>query len=260
MIYSCNLEYDRSLSPEEAAANLKEAGFSHVFITWGFHGEGIRGAAAAHKAGLKIETIHASYPDVNEIWLEGSVGEARTRYFLDCVRGTAMLGVKTMILHVSAGHQPPEPNALGVSRFQRICDEAARLGVDIAFENLTNITYLHYVMERVVSPAKKYCYDCGHENLYSYKNDCVPERYSDLLVAVHLHDNVGDRDTHLLPFAGTVDYDRVITRLARFGAGIPVTLELKAASGGLPYAREAYAAAVRIGELITQKRVELGLV
>lgn len=213
MIYSCSLEFDRALTAEQQANALREAGFTHCFLTWGLAGEGIGKVAAAHKAGLTVETIHASYPGCNEMWLEGEVGEARTKYFLDCVRGTAMIGAKTMILHVSSGHQPPEMCELAVQRFQRICDEGERLGVNIAFENLTNIHYLHYVMERVHSPAKKYCYDCGHENLY-YKNDGVLERYSPLLVAIHLHDNAGDHDTHLLPFTAGIDFDRVAKRLA----------------------------------------------
>ena len=213
MIYSCSLEFDRALTAEQQANALREAGFTHCFLTWGLAGEGIGKVAAAHKAGLTVETIHASYPGCNEMWLEGEVGEARLQYFLDCVRGTAMIGAKTMILHVSSGHQPPEMCELAVQRFQKVCDEGERLGVNIAFENLTNIHYLHYIMERVHSPAKKYCYDCGHENLY-YKNDGVLERYSPLLVAIHLHDNAGDHDTHLLPFTASIDFDRVAKRLA----------------------------------------------
>lgn len=213
MIYSCSLEFDRALTAEQQANALREAGFTHCFLTWGLAGEGIGKVAAAHKAGLTVETIHASYPGCNEMWLEGEVGEARLQYFLDCVRGTAMIGAKTMILHVSSGHQPPEMCELAIARFQKICDEGERLGVNIAFENLTNILYLHYVMERVHSPAKKYCFDCGHENLY-YKNDGVLERYAPLLVAIHLHDNAGDHDTHLLPFTASIDFDRIARRLA----------------------------------------------
>ena len=253
MTYSCSLEFDRSLPAEEQAKRLKEAGFTHCFFTWGFANEGIKKAAAAHKAGLIVDTVHASYPGCNEMWLEGEEGEKRLQYFLDCVRNTAMIGVKTMILHVSSGHQPPEPNALGVSRFQKVCDEGVRLGINIAFENLTNITYLYYVMDRVVSPAKKYCYDCGHENLYSYKNDGVLERYSDLLVAVHLHDNMGDHDTHLLPFEGTVDYEKVTSRLAAVGFSLPVTLELKADGAPEDYARRAFEAAKRLGDMIAAR-------
>ena len=292
MIYSCSLEFDRALTAEQQANALREAGFTHCFLTWGLAGEGIGKVAAAHKAGLTVETIHASYPGCNEMWLEGEVGEARLQYFLDCVRGTAMIGAKTMILHVSSGHQPPEMCELAITRFQKICDEGERLGVNIAFENLTNILYLHYVMERVHSPAKKYCFDCGHENLY-YKNDGVLERYAPLLVAIHLHDNAGDHDTHLLPFTASIDFDRVARRLAavpfppdpyaiRYASDpcaiqnapdirtiqpapispaggefpIPITLELKANGSDPDLARRAYAAATRIGALVEKYRKE----
>ena len=250
MKYSCSLEYDRSLSADEQAKRLKDAGFTHCFFTWGFADEGIKKAAAVHKAGLEIETVHASFPGINEIWEAGEAGENRKNYFLDVVRKTAMIGVKTMIQHVSSGPHPPEPNTLGVERFREICAEGERLGVDIAFENLNNITYLHYVMERIDSPVKKYCYDCGHENIHPYKNDGVPEKYGDLLVAVHLHDNMGDWDSHLLPFTGTVDFEKVAARVAKFGRDLPVTLELKADGAPPDYASQAFAAAQKLGKMI----------
>lgn len=261
MVKSCNLEFDRTLSPEESAACLADAGFTHTFLMWGLAGEGIRAAAAANAAGLTVETVHASYCGVNEIWTDGAQGEERTEYFLSCVRGTAAIGVKTMILHLSSGDTPPPFGEVGLRRQERICREAERLGVAIGYENLRKTSYLTDLFAHVSSPARKFCYDCGHERLYD-GGDGVLERYGQDLVAVHLHDNGGMQDDHLLPFTGCIDWERLAGRLRPYYAAnpaLPVTLELKQTGGGhtrqagQAFAREAYAAACRIEKMIIEE-------
>lgn len=251
---SCNLEFDRTLSLAECASCLAEAGFTHTFVVWGFTGEGIRAAAAAHAAGLTVETVHASYGGVNEIWHEvgDPQGEKRMDYFLSCVRGAASIGVGTVILHLSSGDTPPPFGEAGLRRYERICREAERLGVRIGFENLRKTSYLADLFANLGSPARKFCYDCGHERLYD-GGDGVLERYGKDLVAVHLHDNGGTQDDHLLPFTGCIDWERLTQRLRPYYAAnpsLPVTLELKQTGGGLIYAREAYAAACRIERML----------
>ena len=252
MLKCCNLEFDRSLSLGESALCLAEAGFTHTFVVWGFEGEGIRAAAAAHAAGLTIETVHASYWGVNEIWQDGKQGETRMDYFLSCVRATAAIGVKTVILHLSSGDTPPPFGEVGLRRYERICREAERLGVTVGFENLRKTSYLTDLFTHLESPARKFCYDCGHERLYD-GGDGVLERYGKDLAAVHLHDNGGTQDDHLLPFTGCIDWERLAGRLRPYYAAnpaLPVTLELKHTGGGLTYAREAYAAACRIESML----------
>lgn len=252
MIKSCNLKFDRTLSPEDCARALAAAGFTHTFVVWGFSGEGIREAAAANAAGLTVETVHASYSGVNEIWMDDAQGEKRMDYFLSCVRGTAAIGVKTVILHLSSGNTPPPFSETGLRRYERICREAERLGVAIGFENLRKTSYLADLFAGLDSCAKKFCFDCGHERLYD-GGDGVLERYGADLVAVHLHDNLGTEDDHLLPFTGCIDWERMANRLRPYyiaDPSLPVTLELKRTGGGLPYAQEAYAAACRIEEML----------
>ena len=251
MIKSCSLRYDRTLSTEECARNLREAGFTHTFLTWGYMDEGIRDVAAANAAALTVETVHASFGGVNEIWLDNLQGESRKDFFLSCIRATAMVGVKTMILHLSSGNTPPPPSEIGLRRYERICKEGERLGVDVAFENLRKIEYLRYIFDHIHSPTRKFCFDCGHENLYD-GGFGVLEQFSHSLAAVHLHDNFGTHDDHLIPFTGTIDWDRLCTRLKQANFNLPITLELKTTGGGLAYAKEAYAAACAVESRLTQ--------
>ena len=50
------------------------------------------------------------------------------------------------------------------------------------------------------------------------------ESIRDLIATTHVHDNGGDRDEHLLPYEGKIDWDAT---LAALPAETPVVLELK---------------------------------
>ncbi len=249
MIKSCSLRYDSALTPEECAKNLARAGFTHVFSTWGYQDEGMRDVTAAHAHGLTVETLHAAYGGVNEIWLEGAVGDARMHFFLDCIRAAEAVRVPTVIMHLSSGLTPPPVTEIGLQRYHRICQEAERLGIQVAFENLRYVSYLRAIFENIQSPARKFCFDCGHENLYDGGKGVLEEFGKDL-VAVHLHDNGGERDDHIPPFSGTVNWEKVCKRLKAAGMSCPITLELKANGAPDDFAEQLFACACRIEQLI----------
>ena len=249
MIKSCSLRFDRTLTPEQCALALRDAGFTHVFCTWGYSNEDLSCIAAARAAGLTIETIHAAFGGCNDMWVDDLRGESRMEFFVDSVRACAMLCVPTMILHLSAGDTPPPPSEIGLRRYTRVCKEAERLGINVAFENLRKTDYLRYIFAHLDSPARKFCYDSGHENLYDH-GEGVLEEFAQDLVAVHFHDNFGTHDDHVLPFSGTIDWQKLCTRLKNINFSLPITLELKASGIGVGYAKQAFDAACKIEQLL----------
>ncbi len=251
MIKSCSLRYDKALSPEECAKNLAEAGFTHVFSIWGCDDHGVRDVAAAHKYGLTVETLHASFGGINEIWLEGSVGEKRFRALVDCIRSAAAMRVPTVIMHLSSGFTPPAISEVGLERFRKLCAEAERLGIQIAFENLRYVSYLRAIFENIDSPARKLCFDCGHENLYDGGYGIL-EEFGKNLAAVHLHDNFGVDDAHLPPFAGNINWQKLCKRLKDCGMTCPITLELKANGAPDVFAQQLFDCACRIENMIEE--------
>jgi sugar phosphate isomerase/epimerase len=50
------------------------------------------------------------------------------------------------------------------------------------------------------------------------------ETLRDLFVTTHIHDNHGERDEHLLPYEGTIDWNAT---LAALPSEVPFVLELK---------------------------------
>jgi sugar phosphate isomerase/epimerase len=68
-----------------------------------------------------------------------------------------------------------------------------------------------------------------------------------LIVTSHIHDNHGDKDEHLLPYEGDIDW---AATLAGLPAGVPLVLELRApaAAGPIAPGGEARAASAESAE------------
>ena len=72
------------------------------------------------------------------------------------------------------------------------------------------------------------CYDFGHAHMrgHDIKKDILTMR--DRLVATHVADNHGDRDEHLLPFYGTIDWKKAVEALRKIT--MQATLPMSACS------------------------------
>jgi sugar phosphate isomerase/epimerase len=69
----------------------------------------------------------------------------------------------------------------------------------------------------------KLCFDAGHAHLDGGAQESL-EAVRDLVATTHLHDNRGERDDHLLPYEGTIDWSALLQALP---GDAPLVLELK---------------------------------
>src|ERR1700682_2180294 len=111
---------------------------------------------------------------------------------------------------------------------------ARQRGVTLALENtpgeMASPANLKNFLEQPRLTKVKLCFDAGPAQL---EGGAVAglEAVPDLVVTTHVHDNHGERDEHLLPYEGTIDWTGT---LAALPAGVPFVFELKepaAASG-----------------------------
>jgi sugar phosphate isomerase/epimerase len=104
---------------------------------------------------------------------------------------------------------------------------ARHRGITLALENtpgeMATPANLKHFLERTRLTSVKLCFDAGHANL---DGDVLPalETTRDSLVTTHIHDNRGERDDHLLPYEGTIDWDALVPALP---PSTPIVLELK---------------------------------
>ncbi len=53
------------------------------------------------------------------------------------------------------------------------------------------------------------CWDVGHANISGYKQSEQMEILKDKIEVLHIHDNGGQKDAHLIPFDGSIDWNDV---------------------------------------------------
>ncbi len=207
---------------------IKQAGFEGVMIWWSDE----NGKADyrlqpqyARSAGLIIENMHTPFEDINNIWLDNLEGEALAANMIRCVEDCSLFEIPCMIMHVSKSDNPPPFNKLGLDRFKRIVEGGERLGVNIAVENTRKTEYLSFVLNGIDSKRIGFCYDSGHHNCHTPKDDLL-SMFGSKLMALHLHDNDGSDDQHLLPFDGTCQWSNVMKQINDAGYKGPVALEV----------------------------------
>src|ERR1700761_5328457 len=108
------------------------------------------------------------------------------------------------------------------------------LGVRILLENLQNdITTPEHLLEIVRSghfDRVGFCLDLGHAHLAAPEsNKGIDEAFELLaprIAQLHIHDNQGQKDDHLWPGSGTIDWSNVAKHIAALPANIPGVLEI----------------------------------
>jgi len=117
-----------------------------------------------------------------------------------------------MVVHLSSGNTPPPVSAVGITRLERLIEAAEAMRVRLAFENMRIAEYTRYALDNCDSSFVGFCYDTGHENFWTRDINWL-SLYGNRLFAVHLHDNNGETDAHLLPFDGNIDWQIIAKAL-----------------------------------------------
>ena len=179
------------------------------------------------KYGLKTENIHLHFNNINALWEDSSGGEELLNKFLLNIDDCKNHEISTAVMHVASGENPPNINQLGLDRFKRLIERAEKNNVNIALENVHTLEHLDYLFHSIESDKLKFCYDSGHENCFTSGKDCL-SKYGHKLAALHLHDNDGTGDQHMLPFSGSVKWERIMEKLNEFNYEGTLSLEIDA--------------------------------
>lgn len=220
-------------NPVDTLDLIKDVGFDCFFA----EREDMKTVSAiknkAEKLSLDFEFIHAPFSGCNTLWQTGEDYLPLFRRIQGCIDSASANGVKTVILHVSSGWNPPPVNDSGLARFDELVAYAASKNVNVAFENLRKLGNLSCLLERYEhTPNVGFCLDCGHEHCYT-KTVPFMDLFGDRLLCTHIHDNFGKTDDptawddlHYLPFDGDVDYEKLIRKMDEYGYKGSLMLEV----------------------------------
>lgn len=144
-----------------------------------------------------------------------------------------------LIQHIGQGRQMADPRKLDAafSSLEHLAVFAKARGVTIALENTPDelgspSSLQHFIADTHLHDLKL-CFDLGHAHMDTGV-DVSFEAMRDRVVTTHVHDNHGEKDEHLLPYDGTVDWDAALGMLGTAAEPIPLVVELKEQSPGAP--------------------------
>ena len=213
---------------------IKEQGFDTVFTGLINVREVAELKNKADKLGLPVEFIHAPFKGINEMWLPGDGYKNIYDGMLESIESASECDIPMIITHVSSGWKPPKVCDIGLARYDALVEYAIKKGVKVAFENLRKVGNFACLMDRYEDvPEVGFCYDVGHEHCYTVTVDMM-DVCGDRTFCTHVHDNYGrdrrdfsvDPDLHLLPFDGTVNYQKMIDKLDEYEYTGSIMLEV----------------------------------
>ena len=197
----------------ERLSLIKKVGFNATGLWWAGDNKHEQ-PDMARKIGLQIDTINTPFDDPNRLWLDGNGGDEYKDMLIACIEDCKTHEIPVAVIHLTSFSENVDVTDLGLMRIGQIVDAAEKCNVRLAFENLTVLEHLNAVYKQFSSPLVGFCYDSGHENWNHPDKDCLT-LYGDKLFALHINDNFGDADSHMLPFDGTVDWPEKMQKIRR---------------------------------------------
>jgi sugar phosphate isomerase/epimerase len=189
--------------------------------------------------GLRAVSFHAPFADKIDITaLDPAARESAVGELLAACEAAAVMGAENLVLHPGperAG-RPPEEEFLTRMRnaaesLNTVAARCCERGVHLVLENmLPHLLFGHvndmlYLLGSIHHCEVGTCLDTGHAYL-SRELGTVIHKLSGHLHLVHANDNRGDRDEHLPPGEGHIDWPWLLSELDRCRFDGTLILEL----------------------------------
>lgn len=205
--------------------------------------------ASIEKAGMFVSQVHGpwAWPPKYDVSVETRA--ERLEHMKRSIELTALLGCTNWVVHPLMpfscedipAHKEQETHDINLAFMRELLPFAKQQGVTICLENMpmrnfsisTPAAILRFV-EEINDEHFKICLDTGHAEMVSDTSpgDAV-RMLGDKIRVLHVHDNNGERDQHLLPGKGVIDWPAFVKALRDIGFNGVFSLEA-APSKALP--------------------------
>jgi len=200
----------------------------------------------ADRSGLEIFQVHGPWPT------DDKSPESREKvweYMHRCVYACGLLNAPYLVIHpqMPFGWEQEHDNGqfareLTVKLLRDLVPDCEKYNVTVCLENMPMKKHFNSTMENIVkmvkeadSPYIQICMDTGHSNIFGHDLGDDVRCAGSLLKTIHIHDNNGNSDQHLLPYLGTADWDSFVKALAEVGFEGSISMETNGAvSSAMP--------------------------
>ena len=207
-------------------------------------------AGALADYGLTLHSLHApterSVSAVRESGFPISISEperVRRQDAVDEVKRALEVAetipFRYLIQHFGSSRQAADPRSFDAAfgSLEHLAIFAKHRGVTIALENTPSEVGAPASLQRFIKETHlrdlRFCFDIGHAHL----DGGVDANFAlmrDLVVTTHIHDNHGEKDEHLLPYEGSIDWDAALAALSGAAEMPAMVFELKEQAAGGP--------------------------
>ena len=141
-----------------------------------------------------------------------------------------------LVQHIGRSDESDDPRKFeaALSSIEHLRAFARQLGVSLLVENIPNDLStperLQELLRALHYPDLGICFDTGHAHLMS----SVHQAYGvlqDRILSTHVHDNQRDRDSHLWPGAGTIDWSQTMQSLQSAPHAPALLMEIEGEEG-----------------------------
>jgi len=218
------------ISNADSIKCIKKAGFKKVFIswmnnTWGESQEKIYNIIKSH--GLEIVFAHVGYRgvyDFNKIWEDDKEGDEIAKTLINDLKILKEHNINIAVIH-TYHRKDIKVLEIGLKRWKKVVKEAEKLGIIVAIENLRHLNIIEYLIDNIKSENLRICYDAGHDHCNT--NDSFNfEKYGNKIIATHIHDNDGERDSHFIPLHGDINWDKIMKNLKNSNKNLTLSAEV----------------------------------
>ncbi|WP_409344273.1 sugar phosphate isomerase/epimerase family protein [Paenibacillus sp. MBLB4367] len=138
--------------------------------------------------------------------------------YKECLAWSAHIGAEQMVLHPSLYSTPlflrKQSQQRSIDNLKRLGDEARKLGIDLAVENVGFRDGALFDQEEFVRlfeeiPTITALVDVGHAHINGWNTPELLRALGGRLSAVHLHDNDGEDDLHQPVGEGTIEWQPI---------------------------------------------------
>lgn len=265
--FSTGCFYQRSIF--DVLDEIQRSGFREIEVCsfpkhLDYHNEDAvcRAGERMRKLSLRPFSLHA--PLAEHIDITSPDDRARNASVAELVKAcesAARMGVEHIVLHPGPEREGRPPHEEFVLRMRHAADSLNRvatrcceLGLHLVLENMLphllfgHVSDMMYLLGEIKNCDVGTCLDTGHAFLAG-EMGMVIHKLSGHLRMVHVNDNRGDRDSHLPPGEGRIDWAWVLGELRRTRFNGQLVLELH--GGEHEPAREVLARAVRARDFLS---------
>ena len=147
-----------------------------------------------------------------------------------------------MVLHMGGSREAADPRKrdAAFSTLEHLVLHAKHIGVTLCVENTTSEMgqpeYLRAFVDETRLTGLRFNFDIGHAFLGDGQEaERIAKAFEpmrELVASVHLHDNHGEKDEHLPPYDGSIDWQNAISVLNTVPEkNLAIVLELKEKTG-----------------------------